>query len=610
MTVHAESTETHEFKMHPKMLLDIIERQAGTLEKAVLEATMNAAEAGATRFEIDFTIGETSGFKRIVMTDNGKGIKTRDELEQHFRTFGTPHEASENKKWAQFRMGRGQCFAQGRNVWKTCGWQMETDIRADVKANRLPRFNLTKAAQEFRGCRIEIDLYADKFGGTVEYLKSMVKEQIEFVDMDVVFNGEKINRPPAQLKWTDEDEDAYYLFGVGQDLIIYNMGVRCQKIPASTAGAVGVIVSKSQLKVNFARNEVLTDCPIMQRIQQVIKANRVEKTRKQARRLNKEERIAALLDLRDGIQEYDDLKSAGLFFTTSGRSLSFRDILNCRIPWTFGSQGDIVCDKLMQAGQALCVDKSCVFELNYSGDSKSFFRWLTRSVSFPPNWTIVEGLYRSSADLKQNYNENSTLLPREQWTKKEKRLIRVLESFGCWDGRGLTIGVGAAYNGWTDGKSYIAIERDFIKRSHLSHVSGAVAFFGMLVHELAHTDASNGSHCHGEEFYRAFHNIIRYGKIDSESDKYGMPGGPFCYVETFVNRMKRAVAEEETAAAIARETKAKERIDKALGLPTITTSIAADTTVDNAPAPRLPRAPRVKARHKSFGKRRIPAGAE
>ena len=36
---------TRTLKMHPKLLLDVIERQAGTLDKAILEGGMNGIEA-------------------------------------------------------------------------------------------------------------------------------------------------------------------------------------------------------------------------------------------------------------------------------------------------------------------------------------------------------------------------------------------------------------------------------------------------------------------------------------------------------------------------------------------------------------------------------------
>lgn len=577
--------EIHDFTMHPNILYDIIDRQAGTLEKAVLEATMNAAEAGSPRFDIDFTVDPN----RIVMTDSGVGIKTKTELEEHFKQFGTPHEAGENKKWAQFRMGRGQCFAMGRNKWLTCGWILTTDIRTDKAANRRPRFVLNKSTQEFKGCRIEIDLYDDKFHGTVESLKALVKKQVQFVDMSVYFNGEQINTPPADLKWTMEDDDAYYLFGPGHNLIIYNMGVRYQDIPASDAGAVGVIVSKAQLKVNFARNEVLSDCAIMQRINQVIRANRIKKTRKVQRRLSRDERIAALNDLRDGYQSFNDLKTVGLFYTTNDRSLTFRDVMNIRMPWTFGESGDVVCDRLIQAGQAICIDRSCMDELSYTGEHRDFFQWLTRSCDSPPDWSKIRNLYQSSVELKQGYNENMTMLPDNLLTKKEKRLLRVLNGFDCWDGRTICIGIGPAYNGWTDGSSYIAIERNFVNYCYLGSFVGAADLFGLLIHELAHTEKTYRTHIHGEEFYRAFHDIARHGIGDRS---------PYKYAEIFVDRMKRAIRDERVEEAVRRERKANERVEKALGVG----KVAAD-----AKQPRTQKVPRRKRRHVG---RRLPAGAE
>ncbi len=44
--------ETRNFRMDPRMLWQIIEAQAGTPAKALLEAAMNAVDAGATQVEI------------------------------------------------------------------------------------------------------------------------------------------------------------------------------------------------------------------------------------------------------------------------------------------------------------------------------------------------------------------------------------------------------------------------------------------------------------------------------------------------------------------------------------------------------------------------------
>jgi len=587
--------EVRKFKMHPRMLLDIITRQCGTLEKAVLEAAMNGIEAGATRFDIDFSVTPGNPDKyRLVMTDNGKGIESRKELEDHFEQFGTPHDESEGKIWAQFRMGRGQCFAQGKNVWHTCGWRMETDIRADVEQDRQPQYHLTKS-EYFKGCRIEIDVYPGKYSGNVEKLKDLVVEQLAFVSTDVYFNGERINHNPVDLNWTEEDDDAYYMFGRGQDLVIYNLGVKCQKIPASRAGTVGIIVSKKQLKVNFARNEVLSDCPVMNRINQVIKRNRIKQTRKQQRRLDPHERVAVLADIRNGDADIQDYKNIGLFYTTSGRSVTFRDILNNRVVWSFASDGNSRADKLMQAGQALVLDEGILADLNYRGDRARFFRWIAPL----ERWKEVEKLYRPFEELTAHLSDSAIFVPNKQWTKVEKRLVRVLESFQLWNGRAIVIGLSDCYLAWTDGRSFIALGRDYIRRLSLSNTHGAAQLFATMFHEMAHDTRTDRSHIHGEEFYRNFHNIVC-------SSNYSI--SPFGYIAQFVDKMRRAVNEEATEAAQRREQKAKERVEKELGIGEAVAAKSDTSAPDKTPKTRT-RAKTPKNRPGVRRKRR-PRGAE
>jgi len=92
-------------------MLDVIKRQAGSLLKAVLEGVMNAIDAGATKCEIP-----TSSTK-VIIRDNGCGFQTAEQVKEWFGKWGAVHVATEAKQFGQFRMGRGQMFAYGRNVW-------------------------------------------------------------------------------------------------------------------------------------------------------------------------------------------------------------------------------------------------------------------------------------------------------------------------------------------------------------------------------------------------------------------------------------------------------------------------------------------------------------
>src|ERR1051325_290463 len=115
--------ETRRFQMHHQLLHDVILRQAGTLGKALLESVMNAVDARATRCEISLTADS------VIVQDDGIGFRSREEIEQFFEVFGQPHQTGEEKVYGTFRMGRGQMFAFGHNLWKTAHFEMEVDVK-------------------------------------------------------------------------------------------------------------------------------------------------------------------------------------------------------------------------------------------------------------------------------------------------------------------------------------------------------------------------------------------------------------------------------------------------------------------------------------------------
>ena len=62
------SIESRTFRMHDKLLLDVIKKQAGSVQKAVLEGAMNSIEAGASRVEV--SVEPT----QIRINDDGRGL--------------------------------------------------------------------------------------------------------------------------------------------------------------------------------------------------------------------------------------------------------------------------------------------------------------------------------------------------------------------------------------------------------------------------------------------------------------------------------------------------------------------------------------------------------
>lgn len=300
-------TERRNLQMHNKLLVDVIKRQAGTLHKAILEGIMNGIEAGATRIDIRYNPSNVPNvLPTLKITDDGKGIQTVQDIERFFETFGTPHEENEGKIWAQFRMGRGQLFAFGRNIWRTGEFSMVVDINTMGLA-----YDLTQNLPNVNGCTIDINLYKNPIPSdymSLDALERSIRQQIEFMVVPVYFNGKRLNKDPKNLKWTFEDENAYYLFGVGNGLAVYNIGAYVTTLSAYNTGVTGVVCSKKQLKVNFARNEIQNDCEVYKQIKRIISQNRRDKVRKKRTSLSNDERTAMLLDLADAALELKMLR--------------------------------------------------------------------------------------------------------------------------------------------------------------------------------------------------------------------------------------------------------------------------------------------------------------
>lgn len=496
-------TARRTFGIHPAAAMDIFRRQAGTLSKAMLEGAMNAAEAGATRLDIRVNEDEL-----ITLTDDGRGIIDKDEVERFFETIGTPHTEFEGKTWAEFRMGRGQLFSFGKNVWRTSEFQMIVDLNEWGLD-----YELSEGLSAADGCSITIKLYNTLSSNgyrSIDAFKDAVKKQVKFFEMPVFFNGEQINTPPSECTWTCQDEYAYYLFGVGLDLEIYNIGAYCETMSASTIGVVGIIVSKVKLKVNFARTQVQRDCEVWQELQPTIKKNRIIKRREGRARLNDAERANALVDIRDGSEDYSEIKNTGLLFTAQGKLVTLETMRKLQGVWTFADPGDRYADKLMQQGVAICISNSTLAILGYTGKEKDFFSWLLdRQGTYDRAWEALSLMYVTMDQLRANISTNYQRFTSEKLTPPENRLLKLMNGSYSryWNDRTVCIGSSDEAAAWTDGRFYICIDRDWLNGLCLTNGSGPAQLINVMTHELAHDTSSEGTHVHGPEFHENFHEI-------------------------------------------------------------------------------------------------------
>lgn len=502
--------------MHPNLLFDVIKRQAGSTEKALLEGVMNAIDAGASKLEITVEQG------RIQLTDDGSGFQGRESILAFFETFGTPHEEAEHKRYGEFRMGRGQLFAIGKNTWRSNTFAMVVDIKT-----RGLDYELQDGLPFQKGCAIEIEPYEKLTVLDVRNITDRIEEITKFAEIPIKLNGKIKNKAAKDCKWSAEDEVAYYRFNQNTSNVqVFNLGVFVCDMQAHNLGGVGgVVVSKQQMKVNFARNDIIQSCPVWKQIRakMLAQSDRDLKTKKAP---NDEERRNLIRRIATGDLAISDYRSAKVFKTTQGKKLSYDQLK--RMKWgqkklSFAPLADSRADFLQQRGLAVVLDEQVLEWLNCSGEE---FQDLLNE-NQREHWNRLELEYVPLEQLAKNIRQDHHLIDKKDITIREQCIMTGLASalkslgYGKYrdpgdhpdyspatkERRRLMLGKSDTARGWTDGDAYIAINRNELA----CEITQAkwVDLVTLLAHELCHDGPDMATHQHGIEFYEAYHDLTR-----------------------------------------------------------------------------------------------------
>ncbi len=506
------NSESRRFTMHSKLLFDVISRQAGALSKALLEAVMNSADAGAKACEVTLTKSDV----RIV--DDGRGITDQKQVESHFESFGHPHSDEEAKKFGTFRMGRGQLFAYGVNLWRTGPFEMVVDFK-----RKGIDYTLVKNKEVVKGCDIRIGLYEEMTNQTLRDTEDELTEHVKYLGgIDVVLNGKKINTKLESTKWTHETEEAYILLNDSRELNLYNLGVHTVNLGAHKFGSGGVVVTKKQIKVNFARTEVIRDCPVWREIEPFLRKAAVKQIRKE--KMTDDQRIAVLRNLGRGV-EADDVRALPLFRNLSGRPISadkiVRELHVCNGLLTFCKEGDARADRIHQSQMALPLSTWNLDQTAWTAEE--FLQWVNRD-----KYGRLDFKLGDFSKLAKELTGRFLVLTPDELTATEQVWLDVAKTAGrqvLWDLAArearacggqfrhyyrevdFVIGESDVADGWTDGKSYVVIGRRFLSNLQMD-LGGFVELGALALHELCHHESSAGSHLHDEHFYREFHDLV------------------------------------------------------------------------------------------------------
>jgi len=196
-----------------------------------------------------------------------------------------------------------------------------------------------------------------------------------------------------------------------------------------------------------------------------------------------------------------------------------------------------------------------------------FFSWITSLSDEQEYWKqsfekLQNNYINFSRDedyskcLIDEYDNGCYILNSEKLTSTERKIIESLQSLKCWQDKTIYMGISNIANAWTDGMSYIAIDKDFINKKHLDNRYCLYEILTVMAHEMAHDVDTSNTHCHNEEFYRNFYEIVKgYNS-------------PIFYLDMLERKLHRSKIEIKKEKEKEKREKKEAKIKKKLGITT------------------------------------------
>lgn len=501
-------------EMHPNLLLDVIKRQAGTLGKAILELVMNAVDAKATTCHITLDTG------LLQCIDNGTGFTSEEQWHTNFKVFGEPHKIGEQKIYGTFRMGRGQAFSYGVNRWSSGHWMAHIDINRNGLGGKLHRLETP-----VQGCNIAITLYNELSLTERQNVIDEVKKLCRWMGVhgiSVQLNGEEIALDPrTQPKkfWDHETDKCWVRFVKTGGFSIYNMGAYVRDKNDYHFGSGGECVSKVGLRVNFARNDVMSDDPVWKQVQAFVSTKSDDRLNK-SKSLDDAGRQRLARAAMNNTGRWYELRTKKLLTDVCGKHHSIGSLENVAYRYqhriSAAPQGYPAADTIHQTRLAFVLANHTLDRFGV-GDVETLIQafkdrdenWCRESWD---SWRVTP-LKELTAGMDINFN----IVPPERMTPKEQMLLELcrhatqhmayrLRDEDCEHrDRRFVLGVSDVCNAWTDGKTYIAVCRKYLAGLDLESIATMHKLCHTLIHEWCHDEDTQNTHVHDREFYDAYH---------------------------------------------------------------------------------------------------------
>lgn len=499
-----------------------IHSQAGSIEKALSEAVMNSVDAKATEIRIDIA----DDGRHYCIADNGCGFASEEEITECFGTLGFDHTTQAQKEkgrtFGSFGLGRAQLWSWSKNTWKSGPYRMHVDL----EANGLT-YELETDAAPVAGCTLEGEFYTPITTTELADLRRNLKDLTQYMEIDIVFNGSMISTPIKKMKWDRITDEAYCRFTEYGGLKVFNQGMLVTTYPTSKFGVSGLIISRKNLTLNVARNEVMQNaCETWPAILTVIKEEAKKVGKKNAAKLTDADRLLMLRTILTDRDQATDLLGKYVLRAVNGRYYSVKQLVNkFEGRWTIGDfnfspTGESVINREL----ALVLAPNTFDQLGFSAED--FQEAMQRTISYNSyefQWDARKELtHMDYKALAAEAASSVEVLDEKKLTKKQlvalialRRINTVAARMTRRDTgeRKVYLGNKRDATAWTDGKLSIGYDAKSLVRSLDQGYEGFLKALLVLTHEYAHTDPTTSDHAHDVEFYKRYHDASMHAGL-------------------------------------------------------------------------------------------------
>jgi hypothetical protein len=390
-------------------------------------------------------------------------------------------------------------------------------MTVDIK-ERGTKYDLVSTADPVAGCSVRIALYEPVGAVGAFDTISTVEKWVKYAPIPVTVNGRRVTTDPADEKWDHVTDDAYVRLTNMGSLAVYNLGVHTLDMGSYRLGTGGVVVSRKQLRVNMARNDIQSDCPVWRRVRDLVDvtaANRIKR-----RSVLSDAQVQRVVNTLLAGTHQPGAADMLLFRSSSGRSYSARELVQTvekyQYTVTFCASGDRRGDRVHEARLAFVLDRACLDLFRCHTDPLLVVRTALDALGAPSGHVVRrKAKYVAFDDLKSGMSDNFDVVPVAEHSVTQKAWLDL--SARAWTelhddrtgrpphGRRFLLGRSDVADGWTDGRTYIAIADHFLKKLTFD-VGGFTKLGVLLLHELTHDEDDATTHVHSPEFYRTFHD--------------------------------------------------------------------------------------------------------